>query len=142
MCTSRKNILLRLSQVKTRAENGFIYAVRYCHMDQNAYRQSIVLQYFELRIALNKANGLKDDKTHLEFELRSDDDEGYVIIKSSGAHHGLRIATHTKRKYWMAFQDSKYSELNKYLSLGIKSISDPAQINEKLTIWLFKLWVV
>ena len=111
-------------------------------MDQIEQRQRLILQYFEIRIALNKANGLRDHKTHLEFELRSDHETEYVIIKSSGAHHGLRIATKTNRKYWMAYQDNKYEELNKYLTLGIKNISSLDQVNEKLTIWLFKLWVV
>lgn len=111
-------------------------------MDQNAYRQRIVLQYFELRIALNKANGLRDDKTHLEFELKSDDDEEYVIIKSSGAHHGLRIGTKIHTKYWRANDHFKYEELFKYLVEGVNNFNDTNNLTEKLTILLFRLWVI
>ncbi len=58
-------------------------------MDQIEQRQQLILQYFELRIALNKANGLRDDKSDFEFELISDHDDDYFIIKSSCAYHGL-----------------------------------------------------
>ena len=111
-------------------------------MDQIAHRQRIVLQYFELRIELNRANGLRDDKTHLEFELRSDDDEEYIIIKSSGAHHGLRIGTKDSSKYWRVYDNSRYNELFKYLIEGVNTLNDMNNLAQKLTIWLFRLWVI
>lgn len=40
-------------------------------MDQINNRQQLAHQYFQIRIALNQANRLRDDKTDLEFELRS-----------------------------------------------------------------------
>ncbi len=113
-------------------------------MDQIAHRHQIVLQYFELRIALNKANGLRDDKTHLEFEMRSDNDEEYVIIKSSGAHHGLRIACRDKANHnaWHKFQNESYKDLFNYIILGLRTIHETESLNTQLTIWLFRLWVI
>ncbi len=113
-------------------------------MDQNAYRQRIVLQYFELRIALNKANGLRDDKTHLEFELKSDDDEEYVIIKSSGAHHGLRFAYRKKttQNLWKKVENENFDDFFLYLLIGLRSVRETDSLNTQLTIWLFRLWMV
>lgn len=111
-------------------------------MDQIAHRQRIVLQYFELRIALNKANGLRDQMTDLEFELRSSSSEEYIIIKSSGAHHGLRIGTKMNDQYWFANDHSKYEELFKYLVEGVNTLNDTNNLKETLTIWLFRLRVI
>lgn len=113
-------------------------------MDQIAHRQRLVLQYFELRIALNKANGLRDDKTHLEFELRSDNDEDFIIIKSSGAHHGLRVAYRNKVNHnaWHRFENESYKDFFQYIILGLRTIRETESINTKLTLWLFRLWVI
>ncbi len=111
-------------------------------MDQIQNRQQLALQYFEIRIALNKANGLRNDKTHLEFELRSTDDEDFVIIKSSGAHNGLRIASKFKNRLWEVNLNSKFIELFIYFVDRIKNLRPNENINEELTIWLFRLWIV
>ena len=113
-------------------------------MDQINNRQQLAHQYFEIRIALNKANGSKNDKTDLEFELRSNGVEEFVIIKSSGAHHGLRVATKTSKlnSQWITIEHPQFNELFIYLLIKIKVMKNFDQLNGELTVWLFRLWMI
>ncbi len=113
-------------------------------MDQINNRQQLAHQYFQIRIALNQANRLRDDKTDLKFELRSNEDEQFVIIKSSGAYHGLRVANKNTRlsSAWIPINHPKFSELFIYLLIKIKTINNFKDINSELTVWLFKLWMI
>ncbi len=103
-------------------------------------------QYFEIRNALNLANSTKNIKTELLFELRENEEEYYVIIKSSGAKNGLRLASFEKEKSeWVIFNNETYSHFYKYMFKKI-FILNPHQshenINELLTDWLLKLWII
>ena len=109
-------------------------------MDQINNRHLMVSQYFGIRIALNRANGLKNLDTELEFELRtSDSDESYIIIKSNQAKHGLRICHKNQSGHWQPNYMPEYCELSNYLTAGAASIKN--NVNSELTIWLRRLWV-
>lgn len=101
-------------------------------------------QYFELRNELNLSNKTKNLKTDLEFEIRDNKDQQFIIIKSTGAEHGLRVATYQKReKRWFLFNDERYSEFYKYLYIKIQNLNetDFNNINTQLTSWLYRLWM-
>ncbi len=111
-------------------------------MDQISNRQQLAHQYFEIRIALNKANGTRDAYTDLEFELRSNEDEEFVIIKSSGAHHGLRVAFKCTQRIWETNLNSPFSDLFMYLFERIENLNPDENINTELTVWLRRLWII
>lgn len=101
-------------------------------------------QYFELRNALNRANRIKNLKTELEFELRENDEEYFIIIKSTESRHGLRMASFDKEKNdWVVFDNEKYTEFFKYMFKKIFTlkISEQNNLNKELTGWLARLWV-
>jgi hypothetical protein len=51
-------------------------------MNSNTIHTLAKQQYFELRIALNKSNKVKDLTSELEFEIRENEDMFFVIIKA------------------------------------------------------------
>jgi hypothetical protein len=102
-------------------------------------------QYFELRIALNKSNKVKDLKSELEFELRENNEEFFIIIRSSQAEHGLRIARYVKNHSgWMIYKNHIYQEFYNYMFKKIfllKPVNN-LNINNELTGWLLRLWII
>ena len=84
--------------------------------------QAAKQQYFELRTLLNQANPQKDLITELVFELREDKDEIFIIIRSSSAQHGLRLAYKQKiRGRWIIVENIHFEDflnicLTKFLS--------------------------
>lgn len=113
-------------------------------MNSELNRTEASKQYFELRNGLNHANRIKNLKTELEFELRKNEEEHFIIIKSTAAEHGLRLAfRRNDQKYWVLFQNDTYSDFYKYMYHKIIKIefSDAHKINTILTDWLIRLWV-
>lgn len=107
-------------------------------------RTQVSQQYFEIRNELNRSNRIENMKTELEFEIRENEVEWFIIIKSTGAKHGIRLATYKKiRNRWVLFHNEKYNEFYKYLFLKIKLLSadDYKKINSLLTSWLQRLWM-
>ena len=80
-------------------------------MSAETVRIQVSQQYFELRNELNRANKTKNKKTELEFVLCDDEEEYYIIIKSTGAEHGLRVAYMHKvaMHRWILFENEMYS---------------------------------
>ena len=114
-------------------------------MNSESTRNQTSQQYFELRNELNRANRTENLKSELEFEIRESEGEYFIIIKSTGAEHGLRLATYKKlRKRWDLFDNEKYSDLYKYLFLKIKLLNttDFEKVNAQLTSWILGLWVI
>lgn len=104
-----------------------------------------VREYFEIRNMLNRNNKTKNEKSELIFELKNGMDEYYIIIKSSCADHGLRLATYDKaRQEWQIFINYNYASFYKYMFQKIRSLKslDNQLISEELAVWLNSLWVV
>ncbi len=114
-------------------------------MNSISIRNEASRQYFELRNELNRANRTKNQKTELEFELREDAEEHFVIIKSTLAEHGLRIAYKRKSTMdrWILFENENYRDFFKYMFLKISKLNyyEEININTTLTSWLLGLWV-
>ncbi len=102
-------------------------------------------QYFEIRIALNKSNKVKDLTSELEFELRENQEEFFIIIRSTQAEHGLRITTYLKQENeWSIHPNEKYQHFYNYMFKRIfllNPIEGPKIISD-LTDWLYRLWVI
>ncbi len=101
-------------------------------------------QYFEIRNELNRANRIKNLKTELEFEMREGDDEYFIIIKSTGAEHGLRLAFRKKNAaLWLRYENELYPDFYKYMFLKISRLNpnNKININDTLTSWLLRLWI-
>lgn len=114
-------------------------------MNSELNRTAVGLQYFELRIALNRANRIKNLSTTLEFELRENDSEHFIIIKSTSAENGLCVAIRkTNRKFWELSKIEIYEEFYEYLFYKIRTLTpgDDMNINFILTDWLSRLWVI
>lgn len=93
-------------------------------MNSESNRTPSSQQYFEIRNELNRANRTKNLKTELEFEMRESADEHFIVIKSTGAEHGLRIAIYLKlEKRWFLFNDERYTEFFKYLYIKIQDLN-------------------
>lgn len=77
--------------------------------------------------------------------LCEDEEEYYIIIKSTGAKHGLRVAYMHKvaNQRWILFENEMYNDFYKYMFLKISSFSldDEKNTNIVLTNWLIRLWV-
>ena len=80
-------------------------------MSAETVRNQASQQYFELRNELNRANKTKNQKTELEFMLCQDEEEYFVIIRSTGAEHGLRLAYMLKvaNQRWILFENEMYN---------------------------------
>lgn len=101
-------------------------------------------QYFEIRNELNRSNRTKNLKTELEFELREDVEEYFIIIKSTGAENGLRLAFRRKNEtLWLQHENEIYTDFYKYMFLKISrtSVNNEININHTLTDWLLRLWM-
>lgn len=102
-------------------------------------------QYFELGNELNQANKSKNLKTKLQFEIRENKSEYFIIIKSTGATNGLRIAYKYKiaMNRWIIFENEIYADFHKYMFIKIRQLTpaDEVDINIILTNWLLGLWV-
>lgn len=94
---------------------------------------------------MNCANKIKNLVTELEFELRENDEEYFIIIRSSGAQHGLRLAFSYKDQHqWTLFENEIYTDFYKYMFKKIITldIQNKQCINTVLTDWLLRLWIV
>lgn len=94
---------------------------------------------------LNRANKIKNQATELEFVLRLNEDEDFIIIKSSEAEPGLRLAYRFRNEtIWSPFENEIYEDFYKYMFLRISRLSrsDEAIINITLTNWLLGLWMI
>lgn len=114
-------------------------------MTSDANRIDITKQYFELRNSLNQANRIKNISTELEFELREDEDEYFIVIKSTGAEHGLRLAFRRKNyDFWNMHKNIIYEDFYKYVFIKIQALKpdNDFYINFILTNWLAGLWVI
>ena len=100
-------------------------------------------EYFKIRNLLNKNNKTKNEVSELVFELRELGKEYFIIIKSSRANHGLRLATFD-RVEWKIFENNNYANFYKYMFKRIRSIDsfDNKLIGEELAVWLTRLWVL
>lgn len=108
-------------------------------------RIEVSKEYFEIRNKLNSSNRIKNLKTELEFELRENVDEYYIIIKSSSADHGLRLASLEKvRNDPIISYNENYAAFFKYMFKKIFTlkIQDRNSFNDELTRWLSRLWVL
>ena len=113
-------------------------------MSAETVRNQASQQYFELRNELNRANKTKNQKTELEFVLCQDEEEYYIIIKSTGAKHGLRIAGRFKHEvFWHLFENEQFMDFYKYMFLKICRLipGDDNNLNEILASWLLSLWM-
>lgn len=114
-------------------------------MSAETVRSHASQQYFELRNELNRANKTKNQKTALEFLLCQNEEEYFIIIRSTGAEHGLRIAYMHKVALhrWILFENEMYIAFFKYMFLEVSrlSLEDKKNINIKLTNWLVRLWM-
>ncbi len=114
-------------------------------MNSTSIRTQTSQQYFELRTELNRANRTKNLKTELEFEIRENEDEHFIVIKSTGAVHGLRLANRYKTaEQWIMFENAIYADFYKYMFLKIRqlNLADESNINITLTNWLLRLWMI
>lgn len=104
---------------------------------------SVRQQYFELRRLLNHSNKQRDLQTELEFELRESELEFFIIIKSTGATHGLRLAQKAKGgPYWALTSSERFEDFFKYMFLRIFNLSESEpNLNNELAGWLTRLWV-
>ncbi len=77
--------------------------------------------------------------------LCQDEEEYFVIIRSTGAEHGLRLAHMLKvaNQRWILFENEMYNDFYKYMFLKISSLSldDKKNTNIVLTDWLLRLWM-
>ncbi len=109
------------------------------NLDLNA--RQVAKEYFEIRNILSQNNKIRNEV----FELRYTGEEHFIIIKSSRADHGLRLATYDKANImWKIFHSNDYSNFYKYMFKRIyllKSLDD-ILIGNELTNWLNRLWVV
>lgn len=108
-------------------------------------KTAVHLQYFEIRNSLNRANRIKNLKTELEFEIRKNEEEYFIIIKSTGAQSGFRIAVRYKdSKLWTLSKNEIYEDFYKYMYLKIRTLNpdNDININSILTDWLSRLWIV
>lgn len=114
-------------------------------MSTESIRTAASQQYFEIRNELNRGNKTKNLKTELEFEIRQNSDEYYIIIKSSGAEHGLRLAYKRKKTVnrWLPLDNELYKDFYNYMFLKINNLNqnDVLNINDTLTSWLLRLWI-
>lgn len=113
-------------------------------MSAETVRNQASQQYFELRNELNRANKTKNQKTELEFVIRENDDEHFIVIKSTGAKHGLRLSFRYKKEpFWTPFENETYEVFYKYmfLKISILTSNDDLNINLTLTNWLIRLWM-
>jgi len=114
-------------------------------MNSESTRTQASQQYFELRNKLNQANRTKNLKTELEFVLRENDEEYFIILKSTGAEHGLRIAFKTKMTSarWFLVENEIYNDFLKYMYLKISCLNpnDELSLNQVLAGWLLRLWM-
>lgn len=114
-------------------------------MNSELNRMAASQQYFELRIALNRANRIKNLKTELEFEIRENEEEYFVIIKSTAAEHGFRIATYKKEKNeWTLFDNENYADFFKYMyeKIFLLTPSSADNFSTDLASWLSRLWII
>lgn len=114
-------------------------------MTSDTNRIEVTKQYFELRNSLNRANRIKNISTELEFELRENDEEHFIIIKSTGAEYGLRLALRSKNyDFWTMHKNEIYEDFYKYIFLKIQTLKsdNDFDINFILTNWLARLWVI
>jgi hypothetical protein len=114
-------------------------------MNSNTIHTLAKQQYFELRIALNKSNKVKDLTSELEFVLRENDEEFFVIIKASQAEHGLQIASYLKKRtYWTMNANISYQDFYKYMfkKIYLININTNRDIDSELASWLSRLWVI
>lgn len=102
-------------------------------------------QYFELRNELNRSNKSKNQKTDLEFLIRQNEDEDFIVIKSTEAMHGLRIVFRLKNATgrWFLSDNETYQDFYKYMFIKISQLNqtDELSINNILRTWLFQLWI-
>lgn len=111
------------------------------HSELNEFKAK--QQYFELRKLLNQANPLKNQVTELEFELREEEKEFSIIIKSSGAKNGLRTAYYKKQTaQWYVYQNEKFQYFYDYLFTNIKNQKNLNNVVTQLTGWLSRLWII
>ncbi len=102
-------------------------------------------QYFELRTLLNQANPQRNLMTELEFELRENENEFFIIIKCSSARHGLRLAYKQKtRGRWLIAGNILFEDFIKYMFKKISVLNDfdQREVCTELTSWLARLWVI
>lgn len=113
-------------------------------MSPNQNRSQASQQYFEIRNELNRANKSKNLKTELEFVLRENEDEYFIIIRSTSAEYGLRLAYKNKiGGQWMLFEHERFRIFFKYMFMQIYKLNhDEPNLNNKLTGWLLRLWVI
>lgn len=102
-------------------------------------------QYFEFRNELNRANKSKNQKTDLEFLIRQNENEDFIVIKSTEAMHGLRIAFRLKNATgrWFLSDNETYQDFYKYMFIKISQLhqANELNINDILRTWLFQLWI-
>lgn len=114
-------------------------------MSAETVRNQASQQYFELRNELNRANKSKNQKTELEFVLCQNEEEYFIIIRSTGAKHGLRMAYIHKVALhrWILFENEKYNAFYKFMFSKISTLSleDDKDTNTILTNWLVGLWM-
>lgn len=114
-------------------------------MDVDLNRAKIVKEYFEIRILLSRNNKIKNEATVLVFELKNSKAEHIIIIKSSSASSGLRLATYDKKSEdWKIYESDSYDTFYKYMFKKIAQLEtlDKNTINEELTNWLNRLWII
>jgi len=114
-------------------------------MTSDTNRIEVTKQYFELRNSLNQANRIKNISTELEFELRENDEEHFIILKSTGAEHGLRLAFRNKNDdFWKMDKNEIYEDFYRHIFVKIQTLKpdNDFEINFILTNWLARLWVI
>ena len=113
-------------------------------MSAETVRNQASRQYFELRNELNRANKTKNQKTEIEFVIHDNQEEYFIIIKSTGAEHGLRMAGRFKHEiFWHSFENERFTDFYKYMFLKICRLlpGDDKNLDEILASWLLRLWM-
>ncbi len=114
-------------------------------MSSELNRTETSRQYFALRNELNRANRVKNLQTELKFEIRGNDEECFIIVKSTGAENGLRVASRdSNNTFWVISENEIYENFYKYMFLRIRTLKpdDDLNINSILANWLIGLWVI
>ncbi len=114
-------------------------------MTSDTNRIEAAKQYFEIRNLLNRSNRIKNISTELEFELRENDEEYFIILKSTGAEHGLRLANKLKNeKEWRLYKNDLFEIFYSYMFKKIYLLEqlNTTYVNLQLTSWLLRLWVI